>query len=641
MTQPQTKLIIEDDAGKTIVVPFARDEITIGRKEGNTIRLTERNVSRFHAKLVREGNAVHVEDLKSYNGVKINGDVIKGKVEVREGDLIEIGDYHLALQGAGAQETTEINRPPVDQFAGDTQRVDPSTLMPPYSSDKTSEGSPALLDSVNDMPTQQSKDLTEDFEPTEASPIPTPVSMDNAPESPVEPPRARDLPTLEPVRSKMSTPSLSSHLTDNEEATEALIRAPGPSARSGDRLVAINTIFAGTVWALDKDEMVMGRTEDNELRIQHKSVSRHHAKIVCEGGKVRIVDLGSSNGVLVNDVERANAELENGDVIELGRVRLRFVPRGMQFGLSQAEIDQARLADENGGDDDFMGTSPSVLTVAPKKPVGVLLAMGAVILALLGVIAFLILRDKGDATPTDPIEVVAKDPVQKDPPKDDPPKDPVKANPKGIEKADPLLTNYQKEATGKDAFAAAKRFEALGDFEKALDAAIVSESKGFASAAGLKKELQKKVAEKAASEMLAAAKRNQSVEAARKIIEKYPNTSAAREASAMVAEATEASKPPPVVKPKKQVAKRPPKKRVPTMSESEATKKAQSECSKTRWRACMNVVEKYYAQGGRPTQKLNNAATLAALSSGDCRKAERYSRRASKVLQSRVASQCR
>jgi len=62
MTQPQTKLIIEDDAGKTIVVPFARDEITIGRKEGNTIRLTERNVSRFHAKLVREGNAVHVED---------------------------------------------------------------------------------------------------------------------------------------------------------------------------------------------------------------------------------------------------------------------------------------------------------------------------------------------------------------------------------------------------------------------------------------------------------------------------------------------------------------------------------------------------------------------------------------------------
>ena len=35
------KLTIEDDEGKTTVVPLARDEITIGRLEGNTIRLTE------------------------------------------------------------------------------------------------------------------------------------------------------------------------------------------------------------------------------------------------------------------------------------------------------------------------------------------------------------------------------------------------------------------------------------------------------------------------------------------------------------------------------------------------------------------------------------------------------------------------
>ena len=40
------KLVIQDDEGKTTVVPLIRDEITIGRKEGNTIRLTERNVSR-------------------------------------------------------------------------------------------------------------------------------------------------------------------------------------------------------------------------------------------------------------------------------------------------------------------------------------------------------------------------------------------------------------------------------------------------------------------------------------------------------------------------------------------------------------------------------------------------------------------
>ena len=47
------KLVIQDDEGKTTVVPLIRDEITIGRKEGNTIRLTERNVSRRHARIVR------------------------------------------------------------------------------------------------------------------------------------------------------------------------------------------------------------------------------------------------------------------------------------------------------------------------------------------------------------------------------------------------------------------------------------------------------------------------------------------------------------------------------------------------------------------------------------------------------------
>ena len=34
------KLTIEDDEGKTVVVPLIRDEITVGRQEGNSIRLT-------------------------------------------------------------------------------------------------------------------------------------------------------------------------------------------------------------------------------------------------------------------------------------------------------------------------------------------------------------------------------------------------------------------------------------------------------------------------------------------------------------------------------------------------------------------------------------------------------------------------
>src|SRR3954453_12334242 len=92
------KLIIEDDEGKTTVVPLIRDEITIGRKEGNTIRLTERNVSRRHAKLLKQNGAVYIEDLSSYNGIKVNGDRISGRAPINEGDRIQIGDYQLALK---------------------------------------------------------------------------------------------------------------------------------------------------------------------------------------------------------------------------------------------------------------------------------------------------------------------------------------------------------------------------------------------------------------------------------------------------------------------------------------------------------------------------------------------------------------
>jgi hypothetical protein len=92
------KLVIEDETGTRSVVPFASDEITVGRSpEGNTFRLTDRDVSRRHARFVRASNAIHVEDLGSLNGTRVNGERIAGRRRLREGDLVEIGEYHLAL----------------------------------------------------------------------------------------------------------------------------------------------------------------------------------------------------------------------------------------------------------------------------------------------------------------------------------------------------------------------------------------------------------------------------------------------------------------------------------------------------------------------------------------------------------------
>jgi predicted component of type VI protein secretion system len=96
------KLLIQDDEGHQTVVPLARQEITIGRQPGNAVRLTERNVSRRHARFLRHNGTVVVEDLESANGTKVNGERLQGRVSLRVGDHIRIGDYDLSIR---SQET--------------------------------------------------------------------------------------------------------------------------------------------------------------------------------------------------------------------------------------------------------------------------------------------------------------------------------------------------------------------------------------------------------------------------------------------------------------------------------------------------------------------------------------------------------
>jgi pSer/pThr/pTyr-binding forkhead associated (FHA) protein len=59
------KLVIKDDEGNKTVIAFYRQEVTVGRKAGNTIRLTEQNVSRVHAKLTKSNDIIFIEDQDS------------------------------------------------------------------------------------------------------------------------------------------------------------------------------------------------------------------------------------------------------------------------------------------------------------------------------------------------------------------------------------------------------------------------------------------------------------------------------------------------------------------------------------------------------------------------------------------------
>jgi predicted component of type VI protein secretion system len=96
------KLVIEDEAGTRSIVPFADDAIVVGRgAEGVTFRLGDRNVSRRHARFLRQSGSVFVEDLGSLGGTRVNGDRITGRRKLRAGDLVQIGDYDLVVLAEG------------------------------------------------------------------------------------------------------------------------------------------------------------------------------------------------------------------------------------------------------------------------------------------------------------------------------------------------------------------------------------------------------------------------------------------------------------------------------------------------------------------------------------------------------------
>jgi FHA domain/von Willebrand factor type A domain len=74
----------------------------------------------------------------------------------------------------------------------------------------------------------------------------------------------------------------------------------------------------------------IGRQKDNDIVFLNTSVHRHHAVLTQDpNGHFVITDLGGENGTLVNSVRKDNSILNDGDIVELGEVRMRFrIPTG-------------------------------------------------------------------------------------------------------------------------------------------------------------------------------------------------------------------------------------------------------------------------------------------------------------------------
>jgi len=100
-----------------------------------------------------------------------------------------------------------------------------------------------------------------------------------------------------------------------------------------------------------RGEVVVGRGEESDLRIDHPSISRKHALVTADSGVIRIKDLGSANGTHLGDraLEAGESvELAPGEVVDLGSVMLilqrgysgRRLRRLLPHGYFEARVEE-------------------------------------------------------------------------------------------------------------------------------------------------------------------------------------------------------------------------------------------------------------------------------------------------------------
>lgn len=259
------KLSIQDIEGRTTYVPLKDGEYSIGRDEANTICLTDRNVSRQHARVTSKGGKVWIESVAATYGTRFNNLLLKEKVELFPTDVVEIGDYKIELVSSEKRDTAVR-----DDASGAAPAKDSpakSAPQPQASKGKAPDGATAIVN-LADISSLLNK------EPAGAA-------------------------------------------TNIPEASQPRLVVESENLRGLELRITKTPISIGRT------------SESSDLVIDHRSISKEHARLTrLNDGTWQVLDMGSANGIKVNGEPYSKSEIRSGDRLELGHVAMRFLAAG-------------------------------------------------------------------------------------------------------------------------------------------------------------------------------------------------------------------------------------------------------------------------------------------------------------------------
>ncbi len=108
---------------------LTRDEVTVGRLPECEIHLDSNMISRKHARLIRNGSSIVVEDLGSGNGTFVNGQRITTPTTLHHDDRVKFGPLLMRFEGDSPSPRSRPQAPPEPtgvEFGADD---DSSTIM--------------------------------------------------------------------------------------------------------------------------------------------------------------------------------------------------------------------------------------------------------------------------------------------------------------------------------------------------------------------------------------------------------------------------------------------------------------------------------------------------------------------------------
>ena len=236
-------LTLTEKGGEPRQLSFEKNEVTVGRVQGNDVVLPKGNVSKRHCRIYIQDGHFSVEDLKSTNGTYVNGRKISEPTALTTADKVYVGDFVVRVDNATPAEvptppppgneagslSSALSRrpPPPPPRATGTMRTLVEDPEPPQ---RSRSSSAMRLPPPPPPPRRDSRSippLHEDEPPTPNVTVPADIDLDD--ESLSSAPPRLNLPPLKPV---MPVASRSQERDELAEAPEHEEREP-PTATRG------------------------------------------------------------------------------------------------------------------------------------------------------------------------------------------------------------------------------------------------------------------------------------------------------------------------------------------------------------------------------------------------------------------------